>query len=127
MKNRIETLRFRTDVKARKLINRLLAVPKDFTWDELTKVLAIYGYAELTGGKTGGSRRRFIDKNKAIIALHKPHPANIVKAYAIREVIAHLKEKGHINMSDILQISKLLCIGAFQLGGRGIYGKILGI
>ncbi|MBS1531398.1 MAG: type II toxin-antitoxin system HicA family toxin [Bacteroidetes bacterium] len=77
-----------------KLIARLLSVPKDFTWDELTKVLAYFGYEELTGGKTGGSRRRFVDGNKNIITLHKPHPANIVKAYAIREVITHLTEKG---------------------------------
>jgi HicA-like toxin of HicAB toxin-antitoxin system len=79
-----------------KLIDRLLSVPKDFTWDELIKVLGYFGYEELTGGKTGGSRRRFVDPNKNVITLHKPHPANIVKAYAIREVIAHLKEKRHI-------------------------------
>ena len=79
-----------------KLINRLLTVPRDFTWDELIKVLAFYGYNEFTGGKTGGSRRRFVDASNNIITLHKPHPANIVKGYAIREVIAHLKEKGHI-------------------------------
>ncbi|MBD1383838.1 type II toxin-antitoxin system HicA family toxin [Mucilaginibacter rigui] len=82
--------------KQDKLISRLLAVPKDFTWDELCKVVAFYGYEELMGGKTGGSRRRFIDGNKNIITLHKPHPANVVKSYAIKEVIAHLKEKGHI-------------------------------
>jgi hypothetical protein len=79
-----------------KLINRLLSIPKDFTWDELCKVVAFFGYEELTGGKTGGSRRRFVDSLKNIITLHKPHPSNIVKSYAIREVIAHLKEKGHI-------------------------------
>ena len=79
-----------------KLIVRLLSVPKDFTWDELVKVLNSFGYEELKGGKTGGSRRRFVDGDKNIITLHKPHPANIVKTYAIREVIAHLKEKGHI-------------------------------
>ncbi|MGY4539357.1 hypothetical protein ACVW0P_003791 [Mucilaginibacter sp. UYNi724] len=79
-----------------KLISRLLSIPKDLTWDELCKVVAFFGYKELTGGKTGGSRRRFVDGNKNIITLHKPHPANLVKGYAIKEVIAHLKEKGHI-------------------------------
>jgi len=79
-----------------KLISRLLSVPKDFTWDELTKAVACFGYQEFTGGKTGGSRRRFVDSDNNIITLHKPHPGNIVKSYAIREVIAHLKEKGHI-------------------------------
>ena len=79
-----------------KLIARLLSVPKDLTWEELIKAVGFFGYEEFTGGKTGGSRRRFVDGKKNIITLHKPHPANIVKSYAIREVIAHLKEKGHI-------------------------------
>lgn len=79
-----------------KLVSRLLTVPKDFTWDELVKLLAFFGYEEITGGKTGGSRRKFVDGHKNIIALHKPHPSNIVKQYAIREVITHLKEKGHL-------------------------------
>lgn len=79
-----------------KLISRLLLVPKDFTWDELVKILALFGYKEFTGGKTGGSRRKFIDNAKNIIALHKPHPSNIVKQYALREVITHLKEKGYL-------------------------------
>jgi predicted RNA binding protein YcfA (HicA-like mRNA interferase family) len=79
-----------------KLIIRLLSVPKDFTWDELVKILNSFGYEELKGGKTGGSRRRFVDGNKNIITLHKPHPANIVKAYAIREIIEHLTMKGHL-------------------------------
>ncbi|MBB5397490.1 type II toxin-antitoxin system HicA family toxin [Mucilaginibacter sp. AK015] len=82
--------------KQDKLISRLLSVPKDLTWDELCKVVAAYGYEELTGGKTGGLRRRFVDASKNIITLHKPHPGNIVKTYAIKEVISHLKEKGHI-------------------------------
>ena len=79
-----------------KLISRLLSVPKDFTWEELIKVLISFGYQETKGGKTGGSRRRFVDNSKNVITLHKPHPANIVKDYAIREVIAHLKAKGYI-------------------------------
>ena len=79
-----------------KLISRLLSSPRDFTWGELIKVLAGFGYAEVKTGKTGGSRRKFIDEHKNIISLHKPHPANIIKSYAIREVIAHLKIKGYL-------------------------------
>ncbi|WP_295672232.1 type II toxin-antitoxin system HicA family toxin [uncultured Mucilaginibacter sp.] len=79
-----------------KSVSRLLSVPKDFTWEELIKVLTLFGYQELKGGKTGGSRRRFADEKKNIITLHKPHPANIVKGYAIHEVILELKAKGRI-------------------------------
>jgi hypothetical protein len=75
-----------------KLIEKFLSDPKDFTWEELTKVLASYGYEEISHGKTGGSRRKFVDKNKRVIALHKPHPSNIVKSYVVNNIIAHLKE-----------------------------------
>lgn len=82
--------------KNEKLVPRLLTLPKDFTWEELTKLLALFGYAEIKKGKTGGSRRKFADEKKHIISLHKPHPGNIVKEYALKQVIAQLKEKGHI-------------------------------
>lgn len=79
-----------------KLVARLMSEPKDFTWEELIRLLSFYGYREFKKGKTSGSRRKFVDANNNIISLHKPHPSTIMKLYAIREVIAHLKEKGHI-------------------------------
>lgn len=82
--------------KNEKLLQRLLSLPKDFTWDELVKVLIYFGYSELKKGNTGGSRRKFADAQQHVIILHKPHPGNIVKEYALKQVIEHLKEKGHI-------------------------------
>lgn len=82
--------------KIEKLIAKLLSSPADFTWDELIKVLAHFGYTELKKGKTGGSRRKFADGNNHIISLHKPHPGNILKHYQVKEVIASLKETGKI-------------------------------
>lgn len=79
-----------------KLIGRLLSRPADFTWDELIKVLGHFGYSEWKKGKTGGSRRKFVDSANNIINLHKPHPQNILKRYMINDVIAHLKDKGKI-------------------------------
>lgn len=76
--------------KIEKLITRLKSEPKDFTWDELTKVLAHFGYTEMKKGKTGGSRRKFVNQQNAIISLHKPHPGNILKTYAIKQIIEHL-------------------------------------
>ena len=78
--------------KNSKLIEKFVSVPADFTWDELSKALASFGYKEIKTGKTAGSRRRFVDENNSIILLHKPHPGNIVKKYAIRQVIECLKE-----------------------------------
>lgn len=82
--------------KINKLLKRFLSKPKDFTWDELVTLLKHYGYEEFVVGKTGGSRRKFIDNEKNIISFHKPHPSNIVKGYVIKEAIEHLRIKGKL-------------------------------
>ena len=82
--------------KVEKLIEKLLSNPTDFTWEELTKVLGHFGYTELKKGKTGGSRRKFVNKENSVINLHKPHPKNILKRYMLDDVIDHLKERGKI-------------------------------
>lgn len=79
-----------------KLVEKLLSFPKDFTWEELTKILSHFGYKELKKGKTGGSRRKFADAEKHIIDLHKPHPKKIMKRYQLEDVVASLKERGKI-------------------------------
>lgn len=86
--------------KNEKLVERLLSNPKDITWDELAKVLAYYGYSEKKTGKTGGSRRKFVDGDNNIISLHKPHPGNIVKTYAINDVIEHLIANGKLRRDE---------------------------
>lgn len=74
-----------------KLHKRICSRPKDFTWEELARLLKAYGYEELAGGKTGGSRRRFFNPAiQLVITLHKPHPGNILKEYQLKEIIAHL-------------------------------------
>lgn len=70
-----------------KLIQRLKSKPKDFTWNETTSLLTGLGFIEVQKGKTGGSRRRFVDSNNVIITLHKPHPGNILKRYQIEQII----------------------------------------
>lgn len=82
--------------KIQKLIERLLSKPTDFTWEELIKILAHFGYTELKKGKTGGSRRKFTDEASGLIILHEPHPKNILKRYQIDLVIAELREKGKL-------------------------------
>lgn len=79
-----------------KLLRRFLSAPKDFTWEELIKILAAFGYEEIIAGKTGESRRKFKDDKNNIISLHKPHPSKTPKGYIISDVINHLKINGHI-------------------------------
>lgn len=76
-----------------KLIKRFLGYPKDFTWEELVRLLIGLGFEEVGTGKTGGSRRRFINGTGVIITLHKPHPQNTLKRYQIEQVIEILREE----------------------------------
>ena len=80
-----------------KLIARLLSYLKDFTWEELVKILNHFGYKELGVGKTSGSRRKFANNEKRIISMHKLHPDKILKRYKLEDVINTLKETGHLN------------------------------
>jgi predicted RNA binding protein YcfA (HicA-like mRNA interferase family) len=77
--------------KIEKTIERLLSKPKDFTWDETIKVLKYFGYDQMAQGKTGGSRRKFVNENKQIISLHEPHPQKVLKTYQLDSIIEHLK------------------------------------
>ena len=57
-----------------KLIERFKKQPKDFTFDELVKLLTGFGFEMSNKGKTSGSRVRFRNiKLKSIIDIHKPH------------------------------------------------------
>ena len=77
--------------KVDKLVERLKTKPKDFTWDEAIKVMKHYGYSLMAQGKTGGSRRKFVNEAKDIISLHEPHPQKVLKNYQLEIVIEHLK------------------------------------
>ena len=79
-----------------KLIARFLTLPSDFTFEELERLLTIFGYVKSNKGKTSGSRVVFKDKEGHPIMLHKPHPGNIVKQYAVRQVLEELQSKGHL-------------------------------
>lgn len=79
-----------------KRIARLKSRPRDFTWEELVGLLEGLGYSEAKRGKAGGSRRRFVHPTAPVIALHKPHPGNIVKMYVIDAVLGLLTEEGLI-------------------------------
>lgn len=79
-----------------KLKVRFQSKPKDFTWDELLKLLTSLGYKESQMGKTSGSRVRFLHDRFAPIILHKPHPSSILKAYQIKQIIAELSNRGQL-------------------------------
>ncbi len=71
-----------------KLIARFKSLPKDFTWDELIRLLKSLGFQEIQGD---GSRVKFFNQDKdCLIQLHKPHPGKILKHYALRAIFQQL-------------------------------------
>jgi len=64
-----------------KLLKRFKLKPKDFTFDELKRLLQSFEYLEKQGS---GLRVVFINEisnNK--IKIHKPHPGNLIKRYQL--------------------------------------------
>jgi len=78
-----------------KLKKRLLSRPRDSSFDELQRLLAVLGYRESQSGKTSGSRVAFIHGATAhVLRLHKPHPRNELKQYQIDQLIDELRTRG---------------------------------
>jgi len=77
-----------------KLIKRLTSNPTDFEYNELKRVMLHFGYEEKTGGKTSGSRIRFVNSEGNILTLHKRHPQKELLPYQINDVLDHLKKRG---------------------------------
>ena len=79
-----------------RLIERFKRQPNDFTFDEMERLLSIFGYEKSNKGKTSGSRVIYRNENKRPIMLHKPHSGNIIKGYAMEQVLDELKEAGFL-------------------------------
>ena len=71
-------------------------MPSDFTFDEMQRLLEGYGYERGNKGRTSESRLIFKNGDKRPIMLNKPHPGNIVKEYAMKQVLEDLREAGFI-------------------------------
>jgi len=79
--------------KKEKLIQKLL-LARTFKFSELISLLQMLGYTELQGN---GSRVKFDNGNpEDLINLHKPHPGNEMKAYAVKQVKEKLQRGGLI-------------------------------
>lgn len=79
-----------------KLVERLKRLPADFTFDEAARLLSSFGYIRENKGKTSGSKVMFIDGRNRKILLHRPHPGNILKEYALKNIIDKLQRNGDI-------------------------------
>lgn len=83
--------------KEEKLKARLLSLPKDFTFDELTTLLRRLGFDSFNKGATSGSRVAWEHKEKGVsILVHKPHPQKEMRISALKQVLRTLKDEGFI-------------------------------
>ena len=79
-----------------KLIKKLKALPRDFTFDDAETLLKYLEYLRSNKGKTSGSRVLFYRDGFPPILLHKPHPQKELKPYQVRQLLEILEQEGLI-------------------------------
>lgn len=83
--------------KFEKAKERIKLRPKDYTYTEARSLLSQMGFVEYQKGKTSGSRVKFYRKeDQKIILLHKPHPDDIMKPGAVKELAEYLSGLGEL-------------------------------
>jgi hypothetical protein len=83
--------------KLEKAKNRILQNPKDYTYTEAKNLLSQLGFLEFNKGKTSGSRVKFYrEADKKVILLHKPHPVDIMKPGAVKDLVSFLSDLGEL-------------------------------
>ena len=82
-------------ILGQKLIAKLKANSKSFTFNEAETLLGYFSYYRSNKGKTSGSRIMFVsDVYKTKILLHKPHPRKELLDYQIKQLIEQLEQEG---------------------------------
>lgn len=83
--------------KFEKAKERIKLKPKDYTYSEAKALLSQIGFVEYNKGKTSGSRVRFYrrEDQKAIL-LHKPHPGDVMKPGAVKDLLDFLIDLGEL-------------------------------
>jgi len=77
-----------------KLLKRLKAKPKDFTFEEAETLLRYFSYERVEKGRTSGSRVKFVSEAHAPILLHRPHPRKELLEYQLKQLIDVLEQEG---------------------------------
>ncbi|MBQ3722839.1 MAG: type II toxin-antitoxin system HicA family toxin [Bacteroidales bacterium] len=74
-----------------KLLDRFKRLPKDFTFDELIRLMGLFDYQMDNKGMTSGSRVSFSREGR-VFDIHRPHPGKIVKRSTLKQLHRYLKE-----------------------------------
>ncbi len=70
---------------------RILAIPNDLRWDELSAFLVDLGYEADEGN---GSRTKFRHAELPLLSFHRPHNPPLVRQNAVRQMVEKLREEG---------------------------------
>ncbi len=77
-----------------KLIEKLRANPKTFSFNDAETLLGYLSYHRTNKGKTSGSRVMFTsEKYQTKILLHKPHPRKELLEYQVKQLIELLEQE----------------------------------
>ena len=79
-----------------KLIARLRTRPRDFTLEEMERLLGYLGFERDNKGKTSGSRVRFVHQSGAKLTIHLSHPGNQLRVYQVKALLEMLEKEGLI-------------------------------
>jgi len=80
--------------KRQKVLERLLAKPLDFEWNELRSLMESLGYRLQT---SGGSGRKFVNpETNGALFIHEPHPAKVLKLYQVNDAVDFLRQENKI-------------------------------
>ncbi len=77
-----------------KLIERLKARPKDFTFEDAETLLRYFSYQRSNKGRTSGSRVMFLSETHPPIMLHRPHPRKELLSYQVKQLLEVLEQEG---------------------------------
>ena len=79
-----------------KLEQKLLSDPRDFTFEDASRLVGYYGYSLSNKGRTSGSRVAFVSPDHPPIFLHKPHPRKELLPYQVNQLVEFLKKEGFL-------------------------------
>ena len=77
-----------------KLIERLKARPRDFTFEDAETLLRYFDYRRSNKGRTSGSRVMFLSGAPPPIMLHRPHPRKELLSYQVKQLLEILEQEG---------------------------------
>ena len=77
-----------------KLIERLKAKPKTFTFDDAESLLRCFGYSRSNKRRTSRSRISFTSVDHPPILIHKTNPRKELLEYQVKQLTQILEQEG---------------------------------